>query len=682
MSEEEAKPDQPSAPPAPTIAPIPRLPAAKDPCPATVSSDPEIKRKKMSRLTGIEIKNRFAYRGTFRLDLPKGENLLVYGENGAGKSSLFHALRVFLEVPELRVQAPTEWNSKATRPIVITDNRHRFATGDPAVKLAFGQRVFEWTEKQNDTGHEIVRLLNKGKAFLDYKALLEVHYFRSGGEQETDLFHLMLQHLLPHYAYSHRGMNRTFKERWGELRNEVKRTWRWSRWKKEPEKGFLVELKEFNEAFHNAVTELAGRASTMLSTFGDEFQVELRFENAVFKKKPKRVEGPKVLASPIFRRLQCDDYHTFLNEARLSALAICLFLAAVKESPATGLRLLVLDDILIGLDMANRVKVIDLIQDHFKNDEVTNWQFIILTYSKAWFERLKDHLHKPDSIPGWKSVVLWEDWRGEDLSPHTVSKDNSPHIVAEGSGTLIEMADRHLTHKDYKAAAVYARSALEALCHHTCAKASLPVAHVANPKQRQLEDYIVVLENRLGQLKDEPSRQTANKLIARLREAQAFVLNRNSHFDLDEEETLSGEVKAAIQTVKNLGDFFEKLLWKKSNFVDGQTPPAAERMTAELAEARKLARFGSKGGAVKKMATAHHLGWEAFGIREKVALAIGTPLDAKTIWTAARSQAKLDAAFDERLKAARPYLFRCARLVEFDAAKFEEAAKLLEELCA
>jgi hypothetical protein len=42
---------------------------------------------------------------------------------------------------------------------------------------------------------------------------------------------------------------------------------------------------------------------------------------------------------------------------------------------------------------------------------------------------------------------------------------------------------------------------------------------------------------------------------------------------------------------------------------------------------------------------------------------------------------KLDATFDARLKAARPYLFGCAKPDQFDAAKFEEAAELLEELC-
>lgn len=672
----------PAAPAAPSEAP-PASPATPPVPPAPPAE--EIERVPMGRLSTIEIHNYLAYRGTFRLELPKGENLLVYGENGTGKSSLIHTLRTFLEAPDIRVPDTTVVHGSTTppkRPLALTDNQHRFTKDAPSVRLEFGQRVFEWTATKNETGNDILRLLNKGKGFLDYKALLEVHYVRSGEKQGIDLFPLLLHHLLPHYTYSHRGTNRTFKERWEALQKEVKRTWQWTRRQGEPEKDFLGDLTEFNEAFEKAVTELAKRASTMLAVFGDEFQLDLRFEKAEFKRGPKRIEGPRVLALPAFRRLQCPDYHAFLNEARLSALAICLFLGAVKESPATGLRLLVLDDILIGLDMANRVKVIDLIQEHFKSDGVTNWQFIILTYSKAWFERLKDHLHKPDSTPGWKSVVLWEDWRSEDASPHTVTKDNSPHIVAEGSGTLIEMAERHLTHADYKAAAVYARSALEALCHHTCAKASLPVVHVAGPKDRKLEHYIEVLERRLGQLKDEPNRQTANKLIARLREAQAFVLNRNSHFDVEEEDTLSGEVKAAIQTVKDLADFFERpSLWKKSNFVDGQTPVAAECLAIELAEARKLVRFGPKEDAIKKMATAHHLAWEAFGLREKVALPIGTSLDAKAIWTAALAQGKLDTDFDARLKAERPYLFGCAKPSEFDADKFEKAAKLLEELC-
>ena len=50
------------------------------------------------RITEIEIKNFKAFYGTYRIDLHKaGKNLLVYGENGSGKSSLYFALKLFLE---------------------------------------------------------------------------------------------------------------------------------------------------------------------------------------------------------------------------------------------------------------------------------------------------------------------------------------------------------------------------------------------------------------------------------------------------------------------------------------------------------------------------------------------------------------------------------------------------------
>ena len=50
------------------------------------------------RITDIEIKNFRAFRGTYHIGLSKsGKNLLVYGENGSGKSSLYLALKYFLE---------------------------------------------------------------------------------------------------------------------------------------------------------------------------------------------------------------------------------------------------------------------------------------------------------------------------------------------------------------------------------------------------------------------------------------------------------------------------------------------------------------------------------------------------------------------------------------------------------
>ena len=53
------------------------------------------------RITKIEIKNFRAFYGTYQIDLHRaGKNLLVYGENGSGKSSLYLALKSFLESSE------------------------------------------------------------------------------------------------------------------------------------------------------------------------------------------------------------------------------------------------------------------------------------------------------------------------------------------------------------------------------------------------------------------------------------------------------------------------------------------------------------------------------------------------------------------------------------------------------
>src|SRR6476661_10480693 len=50
----------------------------------------------MKRITNIEIENFRAYFGPYdSIDFPAGQNVLIYGENGSGKSSFFKALSNF-----------------------------------------------------------------------------------------------------------------------------------------------------------------------------------------------------------------------------------------------------------------------------------------------------------------------------------------------------------------------------------------------------------------------------------------------------------------------------------------------------------------------------------------------------------------------------------------------------------
>ena len=71
------------------------------------------------RITEIEIKNFRAFYGVYQIDLHKvGKNLLVYGENGSGKTSLYQALKRFLESSD---GADTNLNPTKTSLTRMTD---------------------------------------------------------------------------------------------------------------------------------------------------------------------------------------------------------------------------------------------------------------------------------------------------------------------------------------------------------------------------------------------------------------------------------------------------------------------------------------------------------------------------------------------------------------------------------
>lgn len=52
----------------------------------------------MKRITKIRLNDYRAFYGMEdKFEMPKGENVLIYGENGSGKSSLYQALYDFFE---------------------------------------------------------------------------------------------------------------------------------------------------------------------------------------------------------------------------------------------------------------------------------------------------------------------------------------------------------------------------------------------------------------------------------------------------------------------------------------------------------------------------------------------------------------------------------------------------------
>jgi len=77
----------------------------------------------MKRITSIQLENfRAFYKSYEPIVLPNGENLLLYGENGSGKSSLFKALKTYFQSSRNAASFPFELNSYVTTPLPIQGN--------------------------------------------------------------------------------------------------------------------------------------------------------------------------------------------------------------------------------------------------------------------------------------------------------------------------------------------------------------------------------------------------------------------------------------------------------------------------------------------------------------------------------------------------------------------------------
>src|SRR5262249_19827654 len=157
-------------------------------------------------------------------------------------------------------------------------------------------------------------------------------------------------------------------------------------------------------------------------------------------------------------------------EARLTALALALFFAAIRlqnlipytAGPAEQeqpLRLLVMDDVLIGLDYDHRLPVLEIIRREF---EPQGYQIILLTHNRVWFD--VSRLQMDESA--WKILELYARRGG---GPN---KSDHP-ILKQSSGDLLTRAREFLNDHELPAAANYARSAIEVALKRICDKRKL-----------------------------------------------------------------------------------------------------------------------------------------------------------------------------------------------------------------
>ena len=465
------------------------------------------------RITEIEIKNFKAFYGINQINLHRaGKNLLVYGENGSGKSSLYFALKQFLESGE-----NTSARFQDEQNIFITDAGYikLYLRADRRSKLY----TYEWSENVRETDDELIIDASRAKGFLDYKSLLETHYLHRDRDT-VNVFDLLVKTLLANTVNP--LTNRTLADDWAGIQPPY------------PRRNAIVQIATlerqieiFNNELENRLAELQPRASEILGKFGHNVALNFDFPGVQYNRENGTLDNQEILLRVDLFDRNIPEHHRFLNEARLSAIAIAIYFSSILVQPESDLKILALDDVLIGLDMSNRLPVLGILDEYF-----SDYQIFLTTYDKSWYEIVKQRTSDAE----WEYAEFYSEKTDEFEIPIYVQ--DKPYL---------EKAKEYFTANDYKACVIYLRTAFEAAIKKFCEKKNLQVRYRENPKELQSNDFWEPIKK---MELDDGTPFLDQKLINEIELYRNIILNPLSHARIV--PVVKKEVSEAIEAVEKL----------------------------------------------------------------------------------------------------------------------------------
>jgi len=324
-----------------------------------------------------------------------GQNMLVYGENGSGKSSLYKAFEL-LAKPIISAE-----EFKKSVNIFKQDNSYLEFEFDNNETLRIDNDHLKFDSK-------FIKNFSLTNPLLDYKKLLYINF----------------------------STNPDYKRITMDL--DAKRVLK-----------DIVNPNEKLEKIKDIVDIIKDDINLFLTQFTNEFYIDKFIYTTDYIPITKSLGLNNILEFVVnidisFQDNRIMEYQNFLNEARLSALAISIYFAVIKHlskvSNEKSLKILVLDDLLISLDMNNRLNLIDILKSEF-----SDFQIFFFTHDKGFFEILKDKM-------SCKAFEIYVDSKGEFEKPYIKKSLN-----------YFESAIKHFNEYDYPACANYLRKEIERL---------------------------------------------------------------------------------------------------------------------------------------------------------------------------------------------------------------------------
>lgn len=401
------------------------------------------------KINQIEFKNFKFFKNEFTLPLER-KHLLVYGENGSGKSSIHWGFHTILQSCLKSVDETNKYfdstNSENLRNCFARDNEEAY------IKISFYDdegHTKEFTlskDYNNESNNLFLKATVVASDFLNYRYLSSLFDFRNS--MNNDIFSSFEKEILP-YLYNKRQILLVFPDCSHRNTQELVECWKcikeWQNYLAR-HKASNNELdtysglcKLFEQIINSLLTEIINLANEKLKEiFHIPVSISVTYEGLInhlkdYNYRPKLILTARLIYSDLHpNSVNICHLRTFFNEAKLSCIALAIRLAIVDRRLSfanTGIdfsKLLFIDDLLLSLDMSNRRLIIRILLDY--SDK---YQMILFTHDRAFFHLIQDEVALRDEDANWKCYEFYQPEESIDMNsfPEPCFREKGKHYI-------------------------------------------------------------------------------------------------------------------------------------------------------------------------------------------------------------------------------------------------------------
>jgi AAA15 family ATPase/GTPase len=526
----------------------------------------------MKRIKEIRIQNfkAFQQEQVFKV---KGKHVLIYGNNGSGKSSLFWALYTLLQSSIKTDDGIKKYfkkyvvSNKGThqnlKNVFMNENEDSFIkliAIDTETQVEELYTISHDIINTNNDANTLIQELNIASDFINYKLLH--NFYRASHKDEVNLWPVFERDIFPFLT---EGTKNWLDDIIKTPTLDVPRTPKGAVASRNRKQQYVEDIDSLNDKIQILLTEISGHANTFLKDHfyegKDVLRVSLSFEKKfkfdLIKNKiwTNNKEGQRhdelhiKLGVEIYddtipsKWRQIERVQSFLNEAQLTRIAIGVRIGALRTRPLANARfkILVLDDMLISLDLSNRMDVVRIILNKEEKEDLKffdGFQKFILTHDKGFFNLIRRNTDEED----WVYFNFNKD-----------EKDSSSPKIKEDK-TSLQKAIRNFEENEFEACGNELRKEAEAI-----------LTEYLDPDMKKLNGDFETLSSKL---------EKAFNILNHKRHqnfTQRFLLDidiaklKKIKTDYSADGTLTVDEKTALNTIKTrLFDFLIEFNEKKN----------------------------------------------------------------------------------------------------------------------